>query len=312
MQKNESICEIDKIFHDLDNILLIGEKPETTFDQWDQIERKSHYWLDACRKGLKCEQGTLSFHLNYDMQASICSNFKERIIYTNLMDTWALLKNFKCAIRNYNSSNNSQNSWRSFKYIIHNKDTIDGSTTPIPLVPDPESDEILIDMFELVMESPLLSNIRHTLLLIDDKETGSRLLFEYYSSPVFSNPEPPFLLPPGKDGARHMIKLVRALKKGEKSKLPVILHNIKSFDFEMSLYMDWEDFDECVDFNIKVETRDKKSDLMPTLIKRRLKFGFYRDNFMDYHDSVDEKGNLDYFSKRFMSLYRPIRQMSEI
>ena len=46
-----------------------------------------------------CEQGVLSFHLNYNMEASICSNLKNSIPYTTLPEVWESLKKFNCEIR---------------------------------------------------------------------------------------------------------------------------------------------------------------------------------------------------------------------
>ena len=63
-----------------------------------------NYWIEGCMEGSVCEQGVLSFHLNYDMKASICSNLKRKIPYSNMENTWELLKEFKCDIRDFRDS----------------------------------------------------------------------------------------------------------------------------------------------------------------------------------------------------------------
>ena len=98
----ENIEYIDTAFENFTNLLLIRQKPESQFSQWDLIPYRKHYWIEGCMEGSVCEQGILSFHLNYDMQASICSNLKKTIPYTNLQETWAHLKKFKCELRDSN------------------------------------------------------------------------------------------------------------------------------------------------------------------------------------------------------------------
>ena len=90
---------IENTFQNVDNILLIREKPKSSFNKWNQIPYRKNYWIEGCMEGSICEQGVLSFHLNYDMKASICSNLKKKIPYTNLKDTWEKLREFKCEIR---------------------------------------------------------------------------------------------------------------------------------------------------------------------------------------------------------------------
>lgn len=89
-------------FKNIDNILLIREKPDGSFTQWSEIPRSGEYWIEGCIEGSRCEQGILSFYLNYDLKASICSNFERKIPYSNLEETWEQLKSFKCKIRDLN------------------------------------------------------------------------------------------------------------------------------------------------------------------------------------------------------------------
>lgn len=86
-------------FENVDNVLLIREKPKSYFTQWDDIQSLEDYWLDACREGLKCEQGILSFHVDYELNTSICSNLDKKIRYTTLEETWPKLKKFECKLR---------------------------------------------------------------------------------------------------------------------------------------------------------------------------------------------------------------------
>ena len=95
----ENISYIEKTFKNVDNLLLIREKPYSIFNKWNEISFNEKYWIEGCIEGSHCEQGILSFHLNYDMQASICSNIKERIPYTNIEEIWPILRKFKCRIR---------------------------------------------------------------------------------------------------------------------------------------------------------------------------------------------------------------------
>ncbi|UCC20826.1 MAG: radical SAM protein [Promethearchaeota archaeon] len=98
----ENIEYIEQSLHNFTNLLLIRQKPESLFTQWDEIPYRKSYWIEGCREGSICEQGILSFHLNYDMQSSICSNLQKKIPYTNLNETWEKLKVFKCRIRDSN------------------------------------------------------------------------------------------------------------------------------------------------------------------------------------------------------------------
>ena len=98
----KNIEYIENTFENFANLLLIRQKPESTFTQWDSIPYQKHYWIEGCMKGSICEQGILSFHVNYDMRASICSNLKSKIPYTNLHETWTQLKTFKCEKRDSN------------------------------------------------------------------------------------------------------------------------------------------------------------------------------------------------------------------
>ncbi|HDZ17439.1 hypothetical protein LCGC14_0957970 [marine sediment metagenome] len=98
----KNIEYIETTFEKVDNILLIREKPKSSFTQWDSIPYQQNYWIEGCREGSICEQGVLSFHYNYNNEASICSNFKESIPYTSLPDIWHKLKQFKCKLRDNN------------------------------------------------------------------------------------------------------------------------------------------------------------------------------------------------------------------
>lgn len=100
----ENIEYIDSKFGYVDNILLIREKPITDFNDWDKISYGQNYWIEGCRKESHCEQGILSFHVDYNRNASICSNLEERIPYTTLEATWNELKQFRCDIRDSQSS----------------------------------------------------------------------------------------------------------------------------------------------------------------------------------------------------------------
>ena len=95
----ENIEYIEHTLENFTNLLLIRQKPESKFTQWGAIPYRKHYWIEGCMEGSVCEQGILSFHVNYDMQASICSNLKKKIPYTNLEETWVSLKKFQCEIR---------------------------------------------------------------------------------------------------------------------------------------------------------------------------------------------------------------------
>ena len=99
----ENIEYIDKTFEHFTNLLLIRQKPESNFTQWSSIPYRKNYWIEGCIEGSICEQGILSFHLNYDMQTSICSNLQEKIPYTNLTEVWDRLKKLKCEIRDSNA-----------------------------------------------------------------------------------------------------------------------------------------------------------------------------------------------------------------
>lgn len=98
----ENIEYIENTFKNIDNLLLIREKPISSFNKWDKIPFRQKYWIEGCIEGSYCEQGILSFHLDYDLNASICSNLKKKIKYQNLEQTWNKLKQFKCDIRDFN------------------------------------------------------------------------------------------------------------------------------------------------------------------------------------------------------------------
>ncbi|NVM46445.1 MAG: radical SAM protein [Candidatus Lokiarchaeota archaeon] len=95
----KNIEYIQKTFENFDNFLLIREKPVSQFKDWDKIQYLNYFWIEGCIEGSHCEQGILSFHLDYELKASICSNFKEKIPYTTLIETWNKLKLFNCEIR---------------------------------------------------------------------------------------------------------------------------------------------------------------------------------------------------------------------
>ncbi|KKM06691.1 hypothetical protein LCGC14_1741440 [marine sediment metagenome] len=95
----ENIEYIEGTFKNVDNILLIREKPISSFTQWDSIPHRDNYWVEGCIEGSVCEQGILSFHVDYESNASICSNLKKTIKYTTLEETWNKLKKFNCDIR---------------------------------------------------------------------------------------------------------------------------------------------------------------------------------------------------------------------
>ncbi len=98
----EHLKYIDKSFKYFDNLLLIREKPETQFNDWNKISLNPHYWIESCKEGSVCEQGILSFHVDYELNASICSNYTKKIRYSTLEKTWETLKSFKCEIRDNN------------------------------------------------------------------------------------------------------------------------------------------------------------------------------------------------------------------
>ncbi|KKM18835.1 hypothetical protein LCGC14_1661720 [marine sediment metagenome] len=99
----ETIEYVENIFENVDNLLLIREKPESNFGDWYKIPRRKNYWIEGCIEGSVCEQGILSFHLNYNMGASICSNLKNSIPYSTLPEIWEKLKGVKCEIRDSNN-----------------------------------------------------------------------------------------------------------------------------------------------------------------------------------------------------------------
>lgn len=94
-----NIDYIVRTFPEMDNLLLIREKPSSQFNEWEKVKPNKKFWIEGCIKGSICEQGKLSFHVNYDLMASICSNFKKKVKYTNLTETWNKIKKFKCIIR---------------------------------------------------------------------------------------------------------------------------------------------------------------------------------------------------------------------
>ena len=95
----ENIKYIEQVFENVDNILLIREKPISTFNKWDAIPYQKNYWIEGCIEGSVCEQGILSFHVDYNLDTSICSNFRKKIRYTTLEETWKKLHKFECEIR---------------------------------------------------------------------------------------------------------------------------------------------------------------------------------------------------------------------
>ena len=98
----EGIDYVTNAFENVDNVLLIREKPYSNFTQWNDIKRLQKYWIEGCIEGSRCEQGILSFHVDYNMNASICSNFEKKVKYSTLENTWKKLKEFKCEIRDSN------------------------------------------------------------------------------------------------------------------------------------------------------------------------------------------------------------------
>ena len=90
--------DTQNIFENVDNMLLIREKPESSLMDWYNIPRRANYWIEGCIEGSVCEQGILSFHLNYNLGASICSNLKTLTPYTTLPETWQRLKKVECVI----------------------------------------------------------------------------------------------------------------------------------------------------------------------------------------------------------------------
>ncbi len=95
----ENIEYIENNFQNIDNLLLIREKPHSSFTQWESIPYQQNYWIDGCLEGSFCEQGILSFHVDYNLNTSICSNYNQKVKYTTLKDIWDNLKNFKCKLR---------------------------------------------------------------------------------------------------------------------------------------------------------------------------------------------------------------------
>lgn len=95
----DNIEYIENTFKDIDNILLIREKPESNFKDWDKIPYHKIYWIEGCMENSHCEQGILSFHIDYALNTSICSNLPNKIPYLGLENTWCKLKQFKCKIR---------------------------------------------------------------------------------------------------------------------------------------------------------------------------------------------------------------------
>jgi len=98
----KTIEYVEDNFENVDNLLLIREKPESSFMDWYKIPRRKNYWIEGCIEGSLCEQGVLNFHLNYNLEASICSNLKKSIPYTTLPEVWEKLKKFKCELRDSN------------------------------------------------------------------------------------------------------------------------------------------------------------------------------------------------------------------
>lgn len=95
----KNIEYIQNNFENFDNFLLIREKPFSQFKDWDKIPYLNNYWIEGCIEGSYYEQGILSFHIDYELKASICSNLKKKIQYINLIETWNKLKLFNCEIR---------------------------------------------------------------------------------------------------------------------------------------------------------------------------------------------------------------------
>ena len=90
---------VENAFENVDNLLFIREKLESSFADWYNIPRRKNYWIEGCIEGSVCEQEVLSFHLNYNLEASICSSLKSTIPYTTLPEIWERLKEVKCEIR---------------------------------------------------------------------------------------------------------------------------------------------------------------------------------------------------------------------
>ena len=105
---NHIVTSLDSLhltlkFKHIDHITLLKEKPSDNFKLWTKIPNLHLFWLDSCLcdtfNFITCHQGTISFYIDCHLNASICSNHKSKLKYTNFKDTTRKINKIKCKIR---------------------------------------------------------------------------------------------------------------------------------------------------------------------------------------------------------------------
>lgn len=166
---------------------------------------------------------------------------------------------------------------------------------PMPVIPDPESDDVLFQMLELILNHPSSTHI--PLFGFENSPYEMVYFLDSEWKRAWANGDKYFNLPNGNENIKKALELVESIR--NKDLFPFPQEVKKEFNaYLIEILVDWKDFS-LLQVVANVTTNN-----------RRLSIGYYpNDNIFFDARFLDEEGYLSHLSKPFINLFQQFKVM---
>lgn len=185
------------------------------------------------------------------------------------------------------------------------------SAEPMPVIPDPESDEVLIKMVKMILENPLCLNTTMIQLDVFLKKDDIQKEFYFLDSKTKKEwedfekqggyPRRNYIkLPMRREGTQKVLDIMKAIKNKDRSNLPEILQENNLLEYSLTLVVDWENFNPFTEVRARV-----------TSDTRKLEICYYPNSFYDDPRVRAEIGyvRVGFLTKPFIDLFQQFKKM---
>lgn len=185
------------------------------------------------------------------------------------------------------------------------------TSIPMPVIPDPDTDEILFRMLKLILENPLYRKTKMTLLEITLKlNIGVEKEYNYLNSDIITewektdrmfnkNTRDRYIeVPDGREGVNQVLNIIKHIKGIDRTNLPKLLRKGKLNKYILTLGVSWENFNDWIDIKATVNSNTRK-----------LEIGYFPNSFDNDPRVLDKKGYLSHLSKPFIDLFHQFKSM---
>jgi len=183
------------------------------------------------------------------------------------------------------------------------------SAVPMPVIPDPESEDVLLRMLELILEHPSRKKFNSIELDVSLKlNNGSEKDYHFKDKAslierrkierIINVRRKYHELPIQREGAQATLKIIRRLRKEKRTELPEVLQDGEFISLILDWHVVWEKFNEWMKVKATMSSNTRK-----------LEIGYY-PNVFDKNTRVwDENGYLSHLTEPFINLFQQFKSM---